>query len=58
MKARRGWLITWPDGTTWYGDCPRWAAGPLMPGATVTPCRIYGAARWPCSGCLYGGTRH
>lgn len=57
MKIRKGWKIVWPDGTEWLGDCPQWAAGPLMEGATIEPIRIMGTGRWPCPACMHG-TRH
>lgn len=57
MKMRKGWKIIWEDGTEWIGDCARWAAAPLTPGARLESIRILGGAKWPCPGCLHG-TRH
>jgi hypothetical protein len=51
MKSRKGWRIVWADGTAWDGDCPKWAAASLPPGARVIPIRIYGAGKWPCTAC-------
>lgn len=57
VKIRKGWKITLPDGTTWLGDCAKWAAGPLMPGAKIEPVRILGTGKWLCSACALG-VRH
>jgi hypothetical protein len=57
MKMRKGWVVTWPDGTTWHGDCPRWAAQALMPGATLRPARILAAVKPRCNVCP-DGRRH
>ena len=54
MKLRKGWLIIWPDGTEWEGDCPKWAAAPIMPGAVLRPVRILGSGREPCPTCELG----
>jgi hypothetical protein len=57
VKMRKGWLIIWPDGTEWKGDCPRWAASPIMAGARLVPMRILGKGRWPCPECIHGTHR-
>lgn len=57
MKARKGWAVIWADGTTWYGDCPRWAQAARdsgQAGLRVVPMRIYGAGRWDCVDCVLG----
>lgn len=54
MKMRKGWRVIWPDGTEWDGDCPKWAAQPLMPGARVISIRILGEGQNDCPGCLTG----
>jgi hypothetical protein len=51
---RKGWKVMWPDGTTWLGDCPKWAAAPLGKGNRIIPIRIMGAKRWPCPACIHG----
>ena len=57
VRMRKGWMVVWPGGTEWIGDCPRWAAAPLMPGSVVRPVRILGTGKWPCPACIHG-TRH
>lgn len=57
MKIRKGWRITWPDGTKWDYDCRRLALAPIMPGATREAIRITGPARWVCDECLHGTHR-
>jgi hypothetical protein len=57
MRMRKGWLVVWPDGTEWRGDCPKWAAVPATPGSRVVPIRILGGSKWPCPACEHG-TRH
>lgn len=57
MKIRKGWRITWSDGTKWDGDCPRWANAPIMAGATRSAIRIMGTGRWPCPECQHGTHR-
>jgi hypothetical protein len=54
MKMRKGWQVIWADGTTWLGDCPRWAAKSKVVGHKVVSIRILGAKRWNCGcGCGY-----
>lgn len=57
MKLRKGWKIIWADGTEWIGDCARWAAAPIMPGARRESTRILGTGKWPCPECMHGTHR-
>jgi hypothetical protein len=53
MKKRNGWYVVWPDGTSWWGDCPRWAAQPLPDGCRLVPVKIYGEGT-KCPECAEG----
>jgi len=42
MKLRKAWrfVITWSDGTQWWGYCPTWAGETLPAGATLKRQRV------------------
>jgi hypothetical protein len=56
MKMRKGWTVMWADGTTWYGDCDKWAATSRAAGHRVSRVMIMGR-KWACGACEFGG-RH
>lgn len=51
MKGRFAWRWTlrYTDGSTWHGTCPKWAAQPVPPNATLTRERVMAVGkRVPC----------
>lgn len=54
MKARRGYRVIDANGTSWDGDCARWAEDARRMGRKVISIRIVGSKRWPCSACELG----
>lgn len=49
MKMFKGFRVTWSDGTTWYGNCPKWADKCKAAGHKVERAMIMGKT-WQC-GC-------
>ena len=46
MKMRKGWVVTWSDGTRWFGDCDNWAGLSRKAGHNVERTMIMGTKRW------------
>lgn len=53
MKTRKGYQTVDATGTTWQGDCPKWADAVRRSGQKVTAMRIVGSGRWPCGACKH-----
>ncbi|MER6605740.1 hypothetical protein ABT282_07445 [Streptomyces sp. NPDC000927] len=59
MKARKAFIIEWPDDGTgykprWLEDCAKRAQEPIPQGAKRIPVKIMGSGRWECDGCQSG----
>lgn len=57
MRRRFRWIyiITYLSGTEYRGDCPRWAAEPILGEHTITRVRtLWIGPEWHCPQCETG----